>query len=241
MLARQSETHRYETGANRISFCLRWKSGRHKGTTQSPPQNSGSMSPYTSSTLSASPQGMSLILLRRLSSSYIKDRGAKCYEELPTYPVRYSAYGVVILARAPVLIHDPPSKFSTFRKNILRLTPDMVLSIACYNTLSGKSVQLLEYMSTAMIYIAGNQMLLTRCCVPPPAPDNACTLCAASKAAPPLIRTPFLAPTPVPTITAVGVARPKAQGQATTVTATAESSAKRKGSAAVLPASGSAR
>ena len=39
-------------------------------------------------------------------------------------------------------------------------------------------------------------------------------LCAASSGSPPLIRTPFVAPTPVPTITAVGVARPRAQGQA---------------------------
>ena len=37
-------------------------------------------------------------------------------------------------------------------------------------------------------------------------------------ASPPLIRIPSRAPTPVPTITAVGVARPRAQGQATVMT-----------------------
>ena len=36
--------------------------------------------------------------------------------------------------------------------------------------------------------------------------------------APPLMRTPSRAPTPQPTITAVGVAKPNAQGQATTTT-----------------------
>lgn len=40
------------------------------------------------------------------------------------------------------------------------------------------------------------------------------TLCALSRCRPPLIRTPFCAPTPVPTMMAVGVARPSAQGQA---------------------------
>ena len=35
-----------------------------------------------------------------------------------------------------------------------------------------------------------------------------------------MIRTPSLAPTPVPTMTAVGVASPSAQGHATTSTAT---------------------
>jgi len=44
------------------------------------------------------------------------------------------------------------------------------------------------------------------------------TLCALSNALPPLISTPSDAPTPVPTITAVGVARPRAQGQAMTMT-----------------------
>lgn len=44
------------------------------------------------------------------------------------------------------------------------------------------------------------------------------TFCALSKACPPLIRTPREAPTPVPTITAVGVARPRAHGQAITIT-----------------------
>jgi len=44
------------------------------------------------------------------------------------------------------------------------------------------------------------------------------TLCALSNACPPLMSTPWDAPTPVPTITAVGVAKPKAQGQAMTIT-----------------------
>ena len=48
------------------------------------------------------------------------------------------------------------------------------------------------------------------------------TLWAASRMAPPLMSRPFLAPTPVPTITAVGVARPNAQGQATTTTLIAD-------------------
>ena len=42
------------------------------------------------------------------------------------------------------------------------------------------------------------------------------TLDSASRGSPPLIRTPFRAPAPEPTMTAVGVARPMAQGQATT-------------------------
>lgn len=42
-----------------------------------------------------------------------------------------------------------------------------------------------------------------------------------SIACPPLINNPFKAPTPVETITAVGVAKPKAQGQATQSTETA--------------------
>lgn len=40
------------------------------------------------------------------------------------------------------------------------------------------------------------------------------TLCAFSSGSEPLMRIPFRAPTPVPTMTAVGVANPKAQGQA---------------------------
>lgn len=40
------------------------------------------------------------------------------------------------------------------------------------------------------------------------------TLCVNSKGSPPLMRIPLMAPTPVPTMTAVGVANPKAQGQA---------------------------
>ncbi|GER38346.1 2-dehydro-3-deoxyphosphooctonate aldolase [Striga asiatica] len=44
------------------------------------------------------------------------------------------------------------------------------------------------------------------------------TLCAFSRAVPPLISTPREAPFPVATITAVGVANPRAQGQATTNT-----------------------
>jgi len=38
------------------------------------------------------------------------------------------------------------------------------------------------------------------------------TLCVVSSGSPPLMRMPFRAPTPVPTITAVGVARHRAQG-----------------------------
>mmetsp|Transcript_20045 Transcript_20045/g.58585 ORF Transcript_20045/g.58585 Transcript_20045/m.58585 type:complete len:272 (-) Transcript_20045:1253-2068(-) len=52
---------------------------------------------------------------------------------------------------------------------------------------------------------------------------------ATSRASPPLMRMPFSAPTPVPTMTAVGVARPKAQGQATTTTEMAKRSEARKG------------
>jgi len=44
-------------------------------------------------------------------------------------------------------------------------------------------------------------------------------LCVVSRASPPLIKTPYSAPFPVPTIMAVGVARPNAQGQAITNTA----------------------
>lgn len=40
------------------------------------------------------------------------------------------------------------------------------------------------------------------------------TLCAISRGFPPLMRIPFCAATPVPTITAVGVAKPKEQGHA---------------------------
>ena len=47
------------------------------------------------------------------------------------------------------------------------------------------------------------------------------TLCVVSKGSPPFINIPLLAPIPVPTITAVGVARPKAQGQAISKTASA--------------------
>mmetsp|Transcript_25611 Transcript_25611/g.77208 ORF Transcript_25611/g.77208 Transcript_25611/m.77208 type:complete len:349 (-) Transcript_25611:275-1321(-) len=53
---------------------------------------------------------------------------------------------------------------------------------------------------------------------------------AASRTAPPLTSTPMRAPTPVPTMTAVGVARPSAQGHATTTTDTPNRSAKRNGS-----------
>ena len=45
------------------------------------------------------------------------------------------------------------------------------------------------------------------------------TIRAASRTCPDLIRTPFSAPFPVPTIIAVGVANPSAQGQAMTSTA----------------------
>ena len=52
------------------------------------------------------------------------------------------------------------------------------------------------------------------------------TLCAVSKAVADLIRMPLLAPRPVPTIIAVGVASPKAQGQEMTSTEMAIVSAK---------------
>mmetsp|Transcript_13548 Transcript_13548/g.47352 ORF Transcript_13548/g.47352 Transcript_13548/m.47352 type:complete len:571 (-) Transcript_13548:1496-3208(-) len=55
------------------------------------------------------------------------------------------------------------------------------------------------------------------------------TECAISSARPPLIKTPCVAPRPVPTMTAVGVARPRAQGHATTTTETPKSMAKRSG------------
>ena len=54
------------------------------------------------------------------------------------------------------------------------------------------------------------------------------TLCASSRATPPLIRMPFLAPTPVPTITAVGVARARLHGQAITITGIPNRHAKKK-------------
>ena len=54
--------------------------------------------------------------------------------------------------------------------------------------------------------------------------------CATSKGSPPFIRIPFDAATAVPTIIAVGVARPKAHGQLTTTTLIAKSNAKRVGS-----------
>mmetsp|Transcript_2845 Transcript_2845/g.9564 ORF Transcript_2845/g.9564 Transcript_2845/m.9564 type:complete len:314 (-) Transcript_2845:505-1446(-) len=66
------------------------------------------------------------------------------------------------------------------------------------------------------------------------------TAWAASSTAPPLTSTPCRAPTPVPTMTAVGVARPNAQGHATTTTDTAKSSAKRNGSRSSSQASGMA-
>lgn len=47
-----------------------------------------------------------------------------------------------------------------------------------------------------------------------------------SRAAPPLMRMPLLAPMPVPTMTAVGVARPSAHGQAITTTDRAKRKAK---------------
>ena len=63
-------------------------------------------------------------------------------------------------------------------------------------------------------------------------------LCAVSRGLPPLIIIPKFAPTPVPTMTAVGVARPiilgkfhipKAQGQATTTTDIEKTSASKNG------------
>ncbi len=55
------------------------------------------------------------------------------------------------------------------------------------------------------------------------------SLWAVSKLSPPLIKIPFSAPLPVPTITAVGVANPRAQGQAIIITATKVKRAKVKG------------
>ena len=54
------------------------------------------------------------------------------------------------------------------------------------------------------------------------------TFLACSNGSPPLIRMPFRAPTPVPTIMAVGVARPSEQGQAMDNTVIAYSKATRK-------------
>ncbi len=55
------------------------------------------------------------------------------------------------------------------------------------------------------------------------------SLCALSRASPPLIRIPFSAPLPVPTIMAAGVASPTAHGHEITRTVIAMSREKRKG------------
>lgn len=55
------------------------------------------------------------------------------------------------------------------------------------------------------------------------------TLWAPSRSAAPLIKTPNLAPIPVPTITAVGVANPRAQGHEIIITEMQKVSAKTKG------------
>ena len=47
-----------------------------------------------------------------------------------------------------------------------------------------------------------------------------CNLCANSRLSAPLIKMPFSAPLPVPTMIEVGVAKPRAQGQATIRTLT---------------------
>mmetsp|Transcript_175 Transcript_175/g.270 ORF Transcript_175/g.270 Transcript_175/m.270 type:complete len:407 (-) Transcript_175:107-1327(-) len=60
------------------------------------------------------------------------------------------------------------------------------------------------------------------------------TPCALSKTAPPLINNPLSAPTPVPTMTAVGVANPRAQGQATTITAIPDVKAAKKRSSCLF-------
>ena len=57
--------------------------------------------------------------------------------------------------------------------------------------------------------------------VPVLSSTTTCTLWAVSSASADLIRTPLAAPRPVPTMMAVGVARPRAQGQDTTSTDTA--------------------
>jgi len=53
-------------------------------------------------------------------------------------------------------------------------------------------------------------------------------LCAVSRASPDLIKIPFSAPFPVPTIIATGVARPRAQGQEITRTQIAQERANSK-------------
>ena len=57
--------------------------------------------------------------------------------------------------------------------------------------------------------------------VPVLSSTTTCTSCAVSRASADLIRMPLLAPRPVPTMIAVGVARPSAHGQDTTSTDTA--------------------
>lgn len=56
-------------------------------------------------------------------------------------------------------------------------------------------------------------------------------LCMHSRGSPPLMRTPFWAPTPVPTIIAVGVAKAREHGQAIERTATAVKKATSRNSA----------
>ena len=56
--------------------------------------------------------------------------------------------------------------------------------------------------------------------VPVLSSTTASSVCAVSSEAPSLMRMPFSAPLPVPTMMAVGVARPRAQGHAMTSTAT---------------------
>ena len=72
---------------------------------------------------------------------------------------------------------------------------------------------------------SGQAMSVTMGCpwvmVPVLSITTVCTEWAVSRASADLMRTPLVAPRPVPTMMAVGVARPKAQGQETTSTDTA--------------------
>mmetsp|Transcript_103617 Transcript_103617/g.290206 ORF Transcript_103617/g.290206 Transcript_103617/m.290206 type:complete len:262 (-) Transcript_103617:88-873(-) len=67
--------------------------------------------------------------------------------------------------------------------------------------------------SSGMIVVQSVTTGLPRVRVPVLSKMRAFTLPAISRVSPPFIKTPWRAPTPVPTITAVGVASPRAQGQ----------------------------
>ncbi|KAF3932751.1 hypothetical protein ABW19_dt0205821 [Dactylella cylindrospora] len=78
------------------------------------------------------------------------------------------------------------------------------------------SLQSLEFQTDACEDSA--TVILPTVSVPVLSNTTLVTLVAVSRASPPLTRIPFSAPTPVPTMTAVGVDRPRAQGQAKTMT-----------------------